>query len=1113
MGKSRLIQELFFQILYKHPEWRNKISFDKNDIHKNLLILENEKAPNNFLSINIDLCSFNENEVNTWLKMLFLCKVPEEFSQRLWSLTEGNARQIWSVINFLDDKKVLRDPTGKITNSTLKLVPWDTVFHDDNVLSENFDYLYEELSTLLKQRTKHISESLWKKISDITLKTADKNLRRQRRARLNLLKGIASLEKSDFELALIQLHDSTTTLKDEDLFLVDYYRARNYIAFAHLRQGKIDLAVTEYEETLSKIKSLPLADRDKITNLELGSAYLSQGSLDKALKRIEEEKEFFQKRGDKFHLIHCLYNLAIAKSQLGHEDTKQSYEEVIKMALDIHDTAYLFRGFNGLGNTLKNSHQWQKALDAYNQSLEVALAMSDFTAASAAAQNRGSIKDEHGFTKEAIADFELSLSLSEKIPQKYTYENTLICRVLEQLGSIYSKVEDYIKASDYLDRAWHLCQQHQDLESFRFWVLLARCRHFIKVGNEDKLNEDLVQLNFYAQSDKQKDFVEKIKSKATTTKTSNIVKISRLETELNRILQINQELVAEARLSDLLKKILSYAIELSNAELGVLLLSHKGKLSPSISLNADLDEDLCDISLSVANKVLSTGQVIKTADAGQDLEFNQYTSVMALNLKSILGVPIVFKGVTLGVLYLSHRYRVGVFDEKVITVMQTFADQAGLAIKNHQLLDFYKKANVRLQEDLDESEKELSVAREKLKSLPDYLRERFAKSQIITVSDKMISLLEKAEKIARSSIAIVIHGESGAGKEVVARFIHESSPRKKEPFIAINCGALPSNLVESELFGHKKGSFTGADRDKVGLIKAADGGTLFLDEITDLPLEMQVKLLRVLQEKEITRLGETQPQSVDIRIVAASHKTLKEAVSKKEFREDLYYRLAGIEFHLPSLKERPEDIPALAEHFLDISLKDNKKENPQKIHSSLLRMMMNYPWPGNVRELKNFIEVGVTLTETKTLKEQNYPDYLIDKFEDTLSIKNDDGEEVAHAAGWYDPRKSWKEHELLIYSSALVKYDFDAQKTATNLDVGIATVYKWLRENRLKETRDKWEKSVLPYEDNLKLKDLQAHIFKLAAKRHTGHPYKAAKELDVAPVTFYRWTKEANEVK
>lgn len=232
---------------------------------------------------------------------------------------------------------------------------------------------------------------------------------------------------------------------------------------------------------------------------------------------------------------------------------------------------------------------------------------------------------------------------------------------------------------------------------------------------------------------------------------------------------------------------------------------------------------------------------------------------------------------------------------------------------------------------------------------------------LLSRSDIMENLLAQAGQVAMSDVSVLISGASGTGKEVLAQAIHRASRRSEKPFIAINCGALPEHLLESELFGHTKGAFTGAVREQDGLFRAADGGTLFLDEIGDMPLPLQVKLLRVLQERQIRPVGSSQTIPVDVRVLSATHRNLPEAMAEGQFREDLYYRLKVVELHLPTLRERAEDIPLLARHLLR-QASERHQANVRTFSDAALERLMTAQWPGNVRQLVNVIEQCVALS-------------------------------------------------------------------------------------------------------------------------------------------------------
>lgn len=266
---------------------------------------------------------------------------------------------------------------------------------------------------------------------------------------------------------------------------------------------------------------------------------------------------------------------------------------------------------------------------------------------------------------------------------------------------------------------------------------------------------------------------------------------------------------------------------------------------------------------------------------------------------------------------------------------------------------------------------------------------------IIGKSPKMRALFEMIQYVSPSRSNIIVLGESGTGKELVAKAIHRNGPRKDKPFIVINCSAMPETLFESELFGYTKGAFTGASADKQGLFEAANGGTAFLDEIGEVPLATQVKLLRVLQEGEIRRLGDTGSRKIDVRLIAATNKDLLELIKIGKFREDLYYRLNVIGLTLPPLRERPEDIPLLAHHFLK---KFSKKtgRTADKISIDALQALQNYSWPGNVRELENVMERSVVLSEKDTITAKSLPPKILSDTFYNVSVSEQDLSELSY---------------------------------------------------------------------------------------------------------------------
>jgi|GEM_PF-1576169 len=1128
-GVSRFVKEIFYRLIVQHPEQREAIAL--NDAapnpKKNILLLERMPAPADDFSLNVTLPALTPEEMTEWLKSaLNVPTLPPEFLAKMTALSAGHPATLWDLLTRLAEQGLLADATGQVTRASLALIPWETVLSQpDNLrpVQEDFDWVLQNLQRRVRKRNLSAADPLWQSVNDLAGKGSTQSANLKRRAQVLALRGESLIDAGQWEAAREALVSAREIFSSALDSTVDAIRTRNFLAYILLRQGKIPEAVQEFEAAAAEVKTRLPEERDRITNLDLGLAYLQAGNFPAAVKRLNDELKFHRQQKENpdeserdaaaARAISCLYNRAQAKSALkDHAAAEADFRQVLTEAHERHDPFLTLRAQNGLGNVLRQLGKWREALLAYSEAVTVALALRDFAAAATAVQNRGALAAANGLLTEATRDLEDSLKYAHKISPHYAFEKTLICRSYIELGEVFAQQALRTQAVDALNRAWHLAETDDDLKNFRFWVLRARCRTWLTLQEDDLFKQDLARLNFTADDDDKKAQYAQLEARFAQRQNQDQTRPEAiLETfadqplqELNALLRINRDLVGEMTRDELLRRLLTHAIELSGAELGVILLAdEKGALAPQVSLNADLSEELSAISLSVAQQALASGKTIKTADAASETEFNQYASVMALNLKSILGVPILFRGKVLGVLYLSHRYRLSAFGERTARIVEAFADQAGLALTNHRLLEFYRTTQEKLREELDLARVDLAAARETRKT---------ATGPVITQSPPLLAILEQVARVADSNVTIVIHGETGTGKEVLARFIHDSSPRKRKPFIAINCGALPVTLVESELFGHARGAFTGADRDKVGLIEAANGGTLFLDEVAELPAPVQVRLLRVLQEREVLRVGETKPRPVDVRIISAAHKSLREGVADGSFREDVYYRLMGFEIDLPPLRERIEDLPLLAEHFLNQYRVEFGRSRPERIGAQLLRVMAGYAWPGNVRELKSVVQTAAAFDDGKIIGTESLPKYLLDRLKSVKSArrpterKEQTAEKISET-DWYQPGLTWKEHELLIYVSACIALDFNPQKVATSLKVGVATVYKWLRENRIHEDGEAWRSRAKTYQPGTTLESLRAEIFTKAAERHCGHPYHAARELGVAPVTFYRWAK------
>jgi len=350
------------------------------------------------------------------------------------------------------------------------------------------------------------------------------------------------------------------------------------------------------------------------------------------------------------------------------------------------------------------------------------------------------------------------------------------------------------------------------------------------------------------------------------------------------------------------------------------------------------------ISDSIVRRVLDSGRPVIVSDALSDDTFRTSESVVALRLSSVMCAPLVSQGHVTGALYVGNDRVKGLFQKSQLDLLSIFAGQASLILQNAMLLSALRADKEKLAAELKDK--------------------RFG--EIIGVCPSMMEVFRKLQKVATTDISVLITGETGTGKELIARELHRRSNRAQGPFIVINCGAIPENLIESELFGHVKGAFTGAIASRPGKFQAADKGTLFLDEIGELPLNLQVKLLRALQERVVFRVGDSKPEKVDIRVVAATNRVLEDEIKGGRFREDLYYRLNVVNIWLPPLRERGDDVLIIAKALLS--------KYAEELHSSVqgftpqaLAAIRKNNWPGNIRQLENRLKKALVLCDRTLL--------------------------------------------------------------------------------------------------------------------------------------------------
>lgn len=526
-------------------------------------------------------------------------------------------------------------------------------------------------------------------------------------------------------------------------------------------------------------------------------------------------------------------------------------------------------------------------------------------------------------------------------------------------------------------------------------------KHRLKEG--DKIRIGGVELEFHIQD------IPTEETEAGTT----MVEVN----SYKKLYEFSQKLLTDYEINSLLEKLMDMVIEITNADRGFLILM-EGE-TPQIRVARNLrQENIADavsqLSDSIIDKVIKTRKPLIISDALSDDEFSNSLSVINLKLQSVMCVPLLERGSLIGVIYVGNHNVIDLFEEDSLEILTVFASQASLLIRNALLVNELKFDKEQLSQRLD----------------------KIMYGEIIGACPAMQDIYRKVDKIAGTDISVLITGETGTGKELIAREIHQRSNRTSGAFITINCGAIPENLLESELFGHVKGAFTGAVATKTGRFQQAHKGTLFLDEVGELPLNLQVKLLRAVQEHIVTKVGATQPENVDIRVIAATNKTLEDEIKKGAFREDLYYRLNVVNIFLPPLKERGEDVVLIAKFILD-KYAEELNSKARGFSPNALVAMKKFDWPGNIRQLENHIKKAVVLSEKNLLGPED------------LGLTADVMEPIKPLA---DAKEDFQRNYI---NEILARNNGNRTKTAKDLNVDPRTIFRHLeKEEKMKRVEE-----------------------------------------------------------
>jgi Nif-specific regulatory protein len=844
-----------------------------------------------------------------------------------------------------------------------------------------------------------------------------------------LLNRIAGLyrEKDDLEAARKSADRAREMLEDAEPSIV-YGYIKNMLGIIEYALGNWQKSRQVLLEAFKIGERLGSDQLKKVASTNLGNTLWKLGDWDRALEYFTKNMEISEAEGDIWNLIMAYNNVGVIEYGRGNfHKAAEFYEKSMRIDQKIGAVEYEALAQENLGEALEMVGKWTEAMEHYQRCF--GLEGFDETRAS-----RSSVYVQLARLTNKKGDIVHALDYAHKalVAAERARDEDLIAESSYILASIEDERENFEEAEAHLARALTIFEQNKTMHglarahtaasalSLRRQRLEEAIRHaelgakyagdlhdrFTLAKNDWAWGKILY---FQGQRDAAVQKLEAARAcfeeldtqyelarllfdmgvmrdepeEATQTIRSAIRIFERLDAthDLERargalfrikpagrapdsnvvgLYEIVKIINSSLNLSDVLNRVLDLAIRRLRAERGMIMLLDPitSALRTRVVRNINDQEGGSKRSpQSIVKEVIQSGQSIMSADARADARFTESESVIAENILSILCVPLIIKERIAGSIYVDHRQARHLFSQKDLNFLEAFADQAAIAIEN-----------ARLYEELEEARTRLSLENESLRR--EVLVEKHLDS-IVGQSEAVAKIQFAVRKASASNSTVLLRGESGTGKGLIARIIHNMGPRRNGPFINFNCAAMPETLAESELFGHEKGAFTGADRRKLGRFELANGGTIFLDEVGKMTLATQAKLLRVVEDKEFERVGGTQTIKSDVKIIAATNLDMEKAIEENVFREDLYYRLNIIPLFLPPLRERKDDIPLLAEHFMKKICKDLGIET-RRLEPGVLDLFTRYNWPGNVRELEATLHRAIVMSNGETITRADF---------------------------------------------------------------------------------------------------------------------------------------------
>jgi transcriptional regulator with GAF, ATPase, and Fis domain len=765
--------------------------------------------------------------------------------------------------------------------------------------------------------------------------------------------GLGRFLRGQYDEALAEMEQALAMRREEG----EEHRAgalESNIGLIHLERGDLEAAEERFRASLKTLRGAGLRRGEAVNLLNLGLVHLELGKPERALDAIGSALRIRRELGDRRGEGADLGNLAAAWLQLGRpERAAPLITEALRLAREHQNQQSESANEHRLAQVELERGEGAKAIERLERAVDLAvkarLPAQELVARMVS--SRAFLAQGQPVRAREQAEAALGIAVAGKMRRRIPGVRALHAAALLREGRLAEADAASRQAVAELERerGWSADSHLVWLERFHVLEKLGQERpaeealrkaHVLLREKADAIQDDELRQGYLDGIPAHRELSLRHQELQARTRRES----TRRERSFH---EIARSIHSVLELDPLLDRLLELAIETTHAEKGLIALKEPGgdfTIRAARGMARESVEDAAEICRSAIADVAAGGGPVLTADAVNDERFRERRSIISFRIRTLMCVPMVVRDEIIGAVYVDGRGAAS-FDREDLEYLVSFAQLAAVAVENARLLEKLRAENIYLRQEVER---------------------RYRFENLIGSSPAMERLQRLLEKVAATHASVLVCGETGTGKEIVARSIHYASPRKGRPFVAVDCGALPESLLESELFGHRRGAFSGAVHDRVGLFEEADGGTIFLDEITNTSLDLQAKLLRVLQEGEVRRVGENPTRKVDVRVIVATNVDIRAAVEKGAFREDLYYRLNVVTIEVPPLRERREDIPELALHFLRRSCARHDKAITGFTEDAMAALTAA-PWRGNVRELEHLVERAVILAERDRL--------------------------------------------------------------------------------------------------------------------------------------------------